>query len=225
MRYRVFMMLLANGVAGHEAQPSSAQAATDTDGQLGPERRVRALQLDPKRIHIEQRLLPFVADVSVLRASVLPPSDRIAVHLQLFHEQDPATTIDQLLHVRANTLWPVARMRNAAGQVTQVSLLADRRGRVKTEYRAEGTNVSQLIAAQHAVTLDRAERTARGVELHGRAWHLLSRADASSARAFSALVRRDDIGYTFDLGKVGGHWLRVDVRGERLTGLSAVSAG
>lgn len=213
MRYRVFMMLIANAAAAQAA--ASRQPTT-----AGPEKRARELQIEPRRLHLESHLLPFVADVQIARAVILPPSERIAVHLDLFRESDPGVSDPMQLHVRANTLWPVARIRAASGDVTHVSLLADRRGRVKTEYRNERTHESQLIAGQHGVTLDRAEHTQRGVELHGRAWHVAGR-----ARAFSALVRREDIGYTFDLGKVGGHYLRLDVRGPLLTGLSAVSEG
>jgi hypothetical protein len=214
MRYRVFMMLLANSVTA-PAAPALARASGSAQ-----ERRVRALQLEPRRLFIEPRLLPYVADVSILRASVLPPSDRIAVHLELYGVQDPASAYAQLLHVRANTLWPVARIAGAGGVVTQVSLLADRRGRVKTEYRVEGSEDGQLVTGQHGVTIDRVETSARGHELHGRAWHR-----TRGARAFSAVVRRDDIGYTFDLGKIGGHWLRLDVLGKRLTGFSALTEG
>jgi hypothetical protein len=213
MRYRVFMMLIANAAA--------AQAATARDHvAAGPEKRARALQIEPRRLYLESHLLPFVADVQIARAVILPPSERIAVHLDLFRENDPGVSDRMQLHVRANTLWPVARIRASSGDVTHVSLLADRRGRVKTEYRNERTHESQLIAGQHGVTLDRAENTQRGMELHGRAWHV-----AGGTRAFSALVRRADVGYTFDLGKVGGHYLRLDVKGPLLTGLSAVSEG
>lgn len=211
MRYRVFMMLVANAAA--------AQAATPRDPfSPGPEKRARALQVEPKRLFVEPRLLPFVTDVQIVRAVMLPPSERIAVHLELFRELEPNAFDPLTLHVRANVLWPVARIRAASGDVTQVSLLADRRGRVKTEYRNERSHESRLIAGQHGVTVDRVEQTLRGVELHGRAWHV-----AGDARAFSALVRRADVGYTFDLGKLGGHYLRLDVKGPLLTGLSAVS--
>ena len=178
MRYRVFLMLVANSVASQaSADPSIA----------GPERRARALQLEPKRLFIEPALLPLVADVSIIRASVLPPSDRIAVHLAMYAAQDPASSSEQTLHLRANVLWPVARMRAAGGGITQVSLIADRRGRVRTEYRTESTGPralapqeggaaslsgTSLFAGQHGVALDRSETTRRGLELHGRAWHV-----------------------------------------------------
>ena len=214
MRYRVFLMLVANSVA--------AKAATSFPGRsvVGPERRARALQIEPRRLHVEPHLLPIVADVNILHASVLPPSERIAVHLELYDRDDAASITTQCLHVRAGTLWPVARIASAKGAMTQVSLLADRRGRVKVEYRNESTQESMIVAGQHGVTIDRTESTARGLELHGRAWHI-----AGGGRAFSALVRRSDVGYTFDLGKVGGHWIRLDVLGSTLTGLSAVSEG
>ncbi len=221
MRYRVFLMLVANSVAAHEA-PALAHGKAS-----GPERRARALQIDPKRLYIEPSLLPFVADVAVIRASVLPPSDRIAVHLALYTENDPGSTVEQTLHLRANTLWPVARLRAAGGAITQVSVIADRRGRVRREYRTEMPSPiaaeaagGALFAGQHGVVVDRAATTPRGIEIHGRAWHV-----GGDGRAFSALVRRTDVGYTFDLGKLAGHWLRVELQGSRLLGLSAVSEG
>src|SRR4029079_35264 len=131
------------------AAPAPAKAA-----RAEVERKVRPLQLDPKRTYIEPGLLPFVADVSVLRASVLPPSDRIAVHLQLYSQSDPASYYDQILHLRANVLWPVAKIRSATGVITQVSLVADRRGRVRREYRVEQPGQSQLLVAHHGVILD-----------------------------------------------------------------------
>jgi hypothetical protein len=209
MRYRVFMMLVANSVA---AQAGAAKLPSR------PERRVRALQVEPKRSFIDPVLLPFVADVSVLRASLLPPSDRIAVHAQLYSEQDPSAYQDLIVHLRANVLWPVARVRSSSGGITQVSLIADRRGRVRREYRVEQPGTRELTAGPHGVILDRGCATPRGLELHGRAWHA-----SGEGRAFSALVHRTDIGYTLDLGKLGGHWLRLDVRGDELLGLSAVS--
>ena len=173
---------------------------------------------------MEPHLLPIVTDVNIVHASVLPPSERIAVHLELYGQDNPASITTQRLHVRAGTLWPVARIASSQGAtkgaMTQVSLLADRKGRVKVEYRNESTQESMIVAGQHGVTIDRTESTARGLELHGRAWHI-----AGGGRAFSALVRRNDVGYTFDLGKVGGHWIRLDVLGSTLTGLSAVSEG
>jgi len=210
MRYRVFLMLVANSVA---AGPPAEAAANG-------ERRVKPLQLEPRRTFIEPHLLPLVADVSVLRASVLPPSDRIAVHLQLYGVSDPDKPIDQILHMRANVLWPVARMPSPQGGLSIVSLQADRKGRVRREYRVEEPGKSQLTVGHHGVILDSARRSARGIELHGRAWH-----QGGRGRAFAALVRRADVGYTLDLGKLGGHWLRLDVRGDRLLGLSAVSEG
>ena len=212
MRYQVFLMLVANSVS----PPSPAVASTRANA----ERRVRPLQLEPKRTFIEPGLLPFVADVSVLRASVLPPSDRIAVHVQLYSASDPSFAHDQILHMRANVLWPVAKIRAASGIITQVSLVADKRGRVRREYRVEQEGLQQLTVGHHGVILDRTVATDRGTELHGRAWH-----QGGAGRAFAALVRRRDIGYTFDLGKLGGHWLRLDVQGDRLLGFSAVSEG
>lgn len=208
-------MLVANSVAAQAAAPAFAGKAV-----VGPERRARALQVEPRRLYIEPHLLPLVADVNIVHASVLPPSERIAVHLELYGQDNPASITTQRLHVRAGTLWPVARIPSAKGAMTQVSLLADRRGRVKVEYRNESTQESMIVAGQHGVMLDRTESTTRGLELHGRAWHI-----AGGARAFSALVKRSDVGYTFDLGKIGGHWMRLDVRGSTLTGLSAVSEG
>ena len=210
MRYQVFMMLVANSL------PPTAPAVS----KAGAERKVRAMQLEPKRTHIDLSLLPFVADVSVLRASLLPPSDRIAVHLQLYAANDPSDAYDSILCVRPNVLWPVAKLRTAAGAIAQVSVIADKRGRVRREYRIEQPGEQQLVVAHHGVKLDRALATKRGVELHGHAWHL-----GGERRSFAALVHRNDIGYTFDLGKLGGHWLRMDVRGDRLLGLSAVSDG
>lgn len=150
---------------------------------------------------------------------MFPPSQRIAVHMELYTEHDPGSAYGHLLHVRAQTLWPVARIRTAVG-MTQVSVVADKRGRVKTEYRTEALAADQLLAGQHGVVVERTEVTARGTELHGRAWRL-----HGGSRAFSALVRRDDVGYTFDLGRLGDSWLRLDVRGDKLTGLSALSVG
>jgi hypothetical protein len=178
------------------------------------------MQLEPRRTLIDPSLLPFVADVSVLRASVLPPSNRIAVHLQMYSEMDPGAAYDQILHMRANVLWPVAKLRAASGALTVVSVIADRRGRVRREYRVERPGESQLVVGQHGVTLDRVQSTRGGVELQGRAWHR-----GGAGRAFAAVVHRTDIGYTFDLGKLGGHWLRMDVRGDQLLGLSAISEG
>ena len=210
MRYSVYLMLVASSLPAPEPHKMAA----------GGERKVRPLQLEPRRTFIDLSLLPYVADVSVLRASVLPPSNRIAVHLKMYSEMDPSSAYDQILHMRANVLWPVAKIRAASGAITQVSVIADRRGRVRREYRVERQGESQLVVGHHGVTLDRIEATRRGVELHGRAWHL-----GGAGRSFAALVQRSDIGYTFDLGKLGGHWLRMDVRGERLLGLSAVSEG
>jgi hypothetical protein len=124
-----------------------------------------------------------------------------------------------VLHLRANTLWPVARIRRADGETTLVSVITDKRGRVRREYRAvEPSDGATLFAGQHGVVLDRSEETRRGLEVHGRAWHV-----GGDGRAFSALVHRKDIGYTFDLGKLAGHWLRIDLQGGQLRGLSAVS--
>jgi hypothetical protein len=227
MRYRVFLMIVANSVA--------AQVPGRADrGAMGPERKARVLQLDPKRLFVEPNLLPLVADVSVIRASLLPPSDRIAVHLAFYAASDPASSFEQTLHLRANTLWPVARIRGATGLITQVSVVADRRGRVRREYRAEAPSLDAsalslargldtsgaLFAGQHGVVLDRSETTRRGLEVHGRAWHV-----SGDGRAFSALVHRTDVGYTYDLGKLAGHWLRIDLHGSQLIGLSAVSEG
>jgi hypothetical protein len=211
MRYRVFLLLVANSVPVPRPTPAPTSRSRDV-------RRARPLQVEPRRTIIHHSLLPFVADVSVLRASVLPPSDRIAVHLQMYAADDPSSTFDQILHLRPNVLWPVAKIRAASGTITQVSVITDRRGRVRREYRVEQPVDNQLVVGHHGVTLDRVAADARGVELHGRAWHR-----AGGGRVFSALVQRNDIGYTFDLGKLGGHWLRMDVRGERLIGLSAVS--
>ena len=208
-------MLVANSVAAQAAAPALAGNAA-----VGPERRARSLQIEPRRLHVEPHLLPVVADVNIVHASVLPPSERIAVHLELYGQDNPASITAQCLHVRAGMLWPVARIQSAQGAMTQVSVLADRRGRVKVEYRNESTQESMIVAGQHGVTLDRTESTTRGLELHGRAWHI-----GGGARAFSALVKRSDVGYTFDLGKVGGHWIRLDVLGSTITGLSAVSEG
>jgi hypothetical protein len=208
MRYSVFLMLVANSVP-----PQTPGAVVK-----GAERRVKPLQLEPRRNHIDPSLLPFVADVSVLRASVLPPSNRIAVHLQMYSEMDPGSAYDQILHMRSNVLWPVAKMRTAGGGITQVSVIADKRGRVRREYRIEKPGESQLVVGHHGVTLDRIDSKGRGLELHGRAWH-----SSGSARSFAAVVHRSDMGYTFDLGKLAGHWLRMEVRGDQLLGLSTVS--
>ena len=211
MRYRVFLMLVANSVAGEGPSTAARRAA-------GPERKVKALQLEPKRTFIEPHLLPWVADVSVVRASLLPPSDRIAVHLQLFSADDPERATDQILHLRPNVLWPVARLCSPTGAIAQVNLVADRRGRVRREYRVVQPGERRLVVGHHGVILDRVDSDATGVELHGRLWHA-----GEQGRAFAALIRRRDISYTLDLGKLGGHWLRLEVKGDSLLGFSAVS--
>jgi hypothetical protein len=212
MRYRVFMMLVANSVAAQAAPAPHPSPASDM-------RRAREMQTEPKRWIIEPRLLPYVADVAVLRAAVLPPSERIAIHLALYGERDPRNPDEQMLHIRTGTFWPVARIRTATGS-TQVSVMADRRARVRTEYRTEVHGADQIVAGQHVVSLDRRVVTPRGVELQGRAWQV-----NGGVRAFSALVERQDLACTFNLGKIGSSTLRLDVQGDKLTGLSVVAAG
>ncbi len=213
MRYRVFMMLVANSIAAQAAPALASRSASI------PPRRARELQVEPRRVFVEPTLLPYVADISVIRASVLPPSPRIAVHMALYGERDPGNPDDQLLHIRVGTLWPVARIRTPMG-TTQVSVIVDRRARVRTEYRTEAHAADQLVAGQYGVMLDRSVTTPRGVEIVGRAWQV-----NGATRTFTALVPREDMIYTFDLGRFGKTSLRLDVLGDKLTGLSAVAAG